>query len=410
MSTPQPFIDSLTFFAKKRPSDCEKGFDIVIGNPPYNEIRDLPVRLQKHYSLSEYYKYAQGGRINMFQFFYPLGVDIVNNNGIVSLITQNSLLAEDSAIRNRELIFEQTEILHITSFPERDDKHKRVFESAKMSVCIALLKKSKSNAKTPFKVTVWEDKYMSTGKDLLISKDDIIRIFGDDLTIPICSQTQLDLLCRIKEYGSFDSLISYSGEIDMTKYKPFFHDIKSNNDYRLITGAQIQRYYLSDNPSQGGVKYLKGDDIRINEQRWLFVNSERIVLQRITGVDSRIRIIATLIPPGMVCANSTNYLAHSKQPLLCILGCLNSKLINWFFKLTSTNTNVTSKELSKLPIPLLPDHLQNEIASLTSAIISSKRNDNHSDTTNTERAIDCILYSAFGLSEKDIELIESIYR
>lgn len=393
-----------------RPSDCEKGFDIVIGNPPYNELRDLSSSLQLLYSKSKYHKFAQGGRINMFQFFYPLGIDIVNSNGIVSLITQNSLLAEDSALRNRELIFKEMEILHITSFPERDDRHKRVFESAKMSVCIALLKRNKVRTEKPFKVTVWDDRYMDNGKELIISKEEIIRIFGDDLTIPICTQEQLELLCRIKEHGRFESLSSYSGEIDMTKYKPFFQSHYTKDSYRLITGAQIQRYYLTDSPSQGGLKYLYDKDIQISNNRWTFVNSERIVLQRITGVDSMIRIIATLIPAGMVCANSTNFIASGQQPLLCILGCLNSKLINWFFKLTSTNTNVTSKELSKLPIPILPEIAQEEISNLTFRILDTKKNDYQTDTTSIESAIDKIVYSVFGLNEKDIELIESSYK
>lgn len=30
----------------------------------------------------------------MFQFFYPLAINIARDNGIVSMITQNSILAE----------------------------------------------------------------------------------------------------------------------------------------------------------------------------------------------------------------------------------------------------------------------------------------------------------------------------
>lgn len=196
----------------------------------------------------------------------------------------------------------------------------------------------------------------------------------------------------------------------MTKYRPFFQSRYSKDCYRLITGAQIQRYYLTDRPSQGGVKFLYDKDIQISNNRWAFVNSERIVLQRITGVDSMIRIIATLIPAGVVCANSTNFIAAGQQPLSCILGCLNSKLINWFFKLTSTNTNVTSKELSKLPIPLLPEIVQEEISKLTFRILNAKRDNYQADTASIESAIDKIVYSVFGLKEKDIELIESTYK
>ena len=115
------------------------GFDIIIGNPPYNELRDIDLGMQTALKSSRYYDYAKGGRLNMFQFFYPLAINVAMDNGIVSLITQNSILAEDSALGNRKLFFAQTDILSIDSFPERDNKNLRVFESAKMSVCICTL-------------------------------------------------------------------------------------------------------------------------------------------------------------------------------------------------------------------------------------------------------------------------------
>ncbi|OGB89441.1 hypothetical protein A2625_00465 [candidate division WOR-1 bacterium RIFCSPHIGHO2_01_FULL_53_15] len=116
------------------------GFDVVIANPPYNELRDLGLNEQNNYKKSAYIKYALGGRINMFQFFYPLAVTIAMKNGIVTLITQNSILAENSALNNRRFIIENAQIIKFVSFPERDDPNMRVFESAKMSVCIGILK------------------------------------------------------------------------------------------------------------------------------------------------------------------------------------------------------------------------------------------------------------------------------
>lgn len=53
------------------------GFDITIGNPPYNELRDLDLSMQTALKLSRHYEYAKGGRLNMFQFFYPLAITIL---------------------------------------------------------------------------------------------------------------------------------------------------------------------------------------------------------------------------------------------------------------------------------------------------------------------------------------------
>ncbi|MBK7667724.1 MAG: hypothetical protein IPJ32_10515 [Sphingobacteriaceae bacterium] len=82
-------------------------------------------------------------------------------------------------------------------------------------------------------------------------------------------------------------------------------------------------------------------------------NNERIATQRITGVDERLRLVATIIQPKAYFADSTNSLhlaKESKYNIKYILGLLNSKLFQWRFKLTSTNNNVGTNELNALPI------------------------------------------------------------
>lgn len=148
-----PFFDPEWMFGVKG------GFDLIIGNPPYNELRDLTKSEQNLYKSSQYFEYAKGGRLNMFQFFYPLAINLIIDNGICCFITQNSLLAEESALNNRKQIFKICNIIKIDSFPERDNPKLRVFESAKMSVCICLLSKGKKS-NMPFDISIWKDKYM----------------------------------------------------------------------------------------------------------------------------------------------------------------------------------------------------------------------------------------------------------
>jgi len=76
-------------------------------------------------------------------------------------------------------------------------------------------------------------------------------------------------------------------------------------------------------------------------------------MQRITGVDSRLRLIMTILPENSLCANSTNFIGGlSRNELRYCLAVLNSKLINFYFKLTSTNTNITTSEINAIPIPI----------------------------------------------------------
>ena len=248
-----PFFDPEWMFGVKG------GFDLIIGNPPYNELRDLTKSEQNLYKSSQYFEYAKGGRLNMFQFFYPLAINLIIDNGICCFITQNSLLAEESALNNRKQIFKICNIIKIDSFPERDNPKLRVFESAKMSVCICLLSKGKKS-NMPFDISIWKDKYMRERQLNKLTISDITTIYPDDLVIPICSNENWNLLIKMRKHKQY-TIIAQAGEIDMTKYRVLFKEEKGTDElmYRVLTGAQILRYHITDKPSQGKIIYLNSD-------------------------------------------------------------------------------------------------------------------------------------------------------
>lgn len=376
------------------------GFDIVIGNPPYNEVRDLDKELQESYKKSLFYAQAKGGRLNLFQFFYPLSLYILKSYGICSFITQNSILAEESAIGNRKMIFSDSLVLKVDSFPERDNVRLRVFESVKMSVAILLIRKQTNIVDQTFHVNVWKDKFMSSKSILKISKQEIMQVYPNDLVIPICDNIRWNILSKMRRVGIF-SINAQAGEIDMTKYKSNFSQDKIA--YRVVTGAQVLRYRLTDTPSQGSVLYLKKADL--SESRYVAFEQERIVMQRITGVDSKIRIIATMLPKCTYCANSTNYISgcSNQIDLLYLLGVLNSKSINFFFKQTSTNTNVTSKEIAKFPI-LVNVNSISVITKLVKEILDLKQR--MFDTSALENQIDFLVYHLYGLTYDEVLIVD----
>lgn len=376
------------------------GFDIVIGNPPYNEVRDLDKELQESYKKSLFYAQARGGRLNLFQFFYPLALYILKSYGICSFITQNSILAEESAIGNRKMIFSDSLVLKVDSFPERDNVRLRVFESVKMSVAILLIRKQTNIVDQTFHVNVWKDKFMSSKSILKISKQEIMQVYPNDLVIPICDNIRWNILSKMRRVG-ISSINAQAGEIDMTKYKSNFSQDKIA--YRVVTGAQVLRYRLTDTPSQGSVLYLKKADL--SESRYAAFEQERIVMQRITGVDSKIRIIATMLPKCTYCANSTNYISgcSNQIDLLYLLGVLNSKSINFFFKQTSTNTNVTSKEIAKFPI-LVNVNSISVITKLVKEILDLKQR--MFDTSALENQIDFLVYHLYGLTYDEVLIID----
>ena len=399
------------------------GFDIIIGNPPYNELRDLDLSMQTALKSSRYYDYAKGGRLNMFQFFYPLAINVARDNGIVSLITQNSILAEDSALGNRKLFFAQTDILSIDSFPERDNKNLRVFESAKMSVCICILRRNNHpDTCNIIPINVWHSRYMQDKHELNITVEEIMEMYPEDIIIPISSNEKFSILKEIKKKSQY-YINASAGEIDMTKYKSIFNTIGLGT--RVITGAQIQRYYITNTPSQGDVIYI--DDSckpQLSSKRKTEILQPRIVLQRITGVDSKVRIIATLINGNMYCANSTNYIANDiNLNIKYLLGVLNSSLVNFFIKQTSTNTNITAKVLNSIPIAIPSAKMQEaivrvvdyimQIKSLSSDIVIDQYVDNEVMARQFENVIDALVYELYFSDEfkqANISFVDSVLR
>lgn len=386
----------------------KRGFDIVIGNPPYFQLREIDKILQKQYKQSKYFEFAQGGRINVYQFFIPFSISITNKQGITCLITQNSILAEDTAILNRKFIFENTYPIGFFSFPERDNLKTRVFESAKMSVAISLLSKSPKRNNDSFKVIVWSDKLMTKSSVLKTSFSEIKSLYGDKLVIPSANDNTLFFLKKLKSLKETMVFKSQAGEIDMSKFKNDFVSDKANN-IRVYTGAQILRYKTTDTPSQGNVIYLPIDKIP-NTPKSRFRHVERICMQRITGVDSRLRLIMTILPENSLCANSTNFIGGLyKYDLRYCLGVLNSKLINFYFKLTSTNTNITTTELNEIPIPIRKSLVIPIIVDLILLLNNRKVNilENTYLIEDLEEVIDALVFELYFPEEfmaKDIEI------
>lgn len=131
-------------------------------------------------------------------------------------------------------------------------------------------------------------------------------------------------------------------------------------------------------------------------------------MQGMTGANDMIRIVMALVPEGFYLANSCNYLFPPKGiDIYALLGVLNSKLINWFFRCFSTNSNVNGYEIDNLPIPSIDVNTQMKLKELVTGVMKQKEVDIRADTLNKERKIDEIVYQLYNLSKDEINVIEN---
>jgi adenine-specific DNA-methyltransferase len=106
-----PFFDSEIMFGIK------DGFDIVIGNPPY-------IGESRHKYIFEQYKQSvlgkrfYIGKMDIFYFFFHIGLDLLKNSGFLTLITTNYYLTADGAVNLRKDLYERTNIIKLINFNE----------------------------------------------------------------------------------------------------------------------------------------------------------------------------------------------------------------------------------------------------------------------------------------------------
>lgn len=385
------------------------GFDLVIGNPPYDVYEGEKVEELEYLKEKWIYEVAKGGKLNAYKLFTAKSIEITKDKNAYCLIFQNSFLADREAIGVRKENIDNQTVIQIDSFPERDNKKKRVFESVKMSVCILLARKEKSS-NYDFTLNVWEEKWMENGFKTVFEKSEIIEVDKEAYQFPMLKPNEKQVFVNYYSSNSNkvkfgDVLTCYRGELNMTTQRPYF--TYQRNDFPALKGAQIQKYKISNDMSQGELEYvLKGKYIEENRgPKSRHFELERCVTQRITGVNERFRLKAALLGSNTFCADSCNYIIGTDNyPNDVIMALLNSNLFNWIFKKTSTNSNVNGYEVENLKLPILSENSKELLSDLASQIMDEQNSGN--DVSGLEKKVDTIVYKLFEFPFHEVQLIE----
>ncbi|WP_270749831.1 Eco57I restriction-modification methylase domain-containing protein [Fusobacterium hominis] len=118
------------------------GFDIILGNPPYVGEKGNKEKFRR-IADTEFGRKYYLGKMDLFYFFYHLGLDILKEKGVLSFITTNYFFTADGAKKLREDLKERTNIITLINFNEL-----KVFETAKgQHNAILLLIKEKRKEK-----------------------------------------------------------------------------------------------------------------------------------------------------------------------------------------------------------------------------------------------------------------------
>ena len=416
------------------------GFDAVIGNPPYDVLeKDRGESSWPHSTLRDYIKIqkkydpALGGKLNIYRFFIVRSLVLLKELGKFGMIVPLSIIADISTSRLRQFLMTSTNNTMADCFPQKDVASKRVFESAKLSTVIVTADKElqdEEHSKMQIRVYPWNS-FDDERKEATIYLNETKLLDPKNTPIPLVDEEDWKLCINIHSRENVSRLEGFSdfnvtrGEINQTVYRRF---IKGDDRLsRMVKGVEVGRYRENIKLSQGHREWFNESDY-IKEKREYkpIIDEIRIATQRITGVDERLRVVASIISPKAYFADSTNSITlkrNSNYSLNYLLGFLNSKTIQWRFKITSTNNNVGTNELVSLPLVAIDFSNPTEAAQhermvslvesmlalhkeLAAARTPQQQSALQRQVDATDRQIDQLVYELYGLTEDEIRIVE----
>ena len=274
------------------------------------------------------------------------------------------LLGDDQAAGVRSVLFRDTALTSLEVFPQKDDPNRRVFPEAKLSTVVFTARKTddEKDRAARFRSRVHPANVIDTASpNLMLSTREIELHDPENRAIVSCSQEDWTIACRINADCNIgrlgDHCSCYQGEVNETneRCEGALSD-DSETGPLILRGANITLYAIRE-ASQGRAVFL-------NVERFLKEKSEttkayhfrhrRVGFQRSSPQNNFRRIIAAPINREQFCFDTVSYVTETSTqlPLSFLLGLLNSKLLDWYFRLGSSNSKVNEYQFKNLPCPV----------------------------------------------------------
>lgn len=331
LSTWNPFgHEKSDWFDPKWMFGVEK-FDVVIGNPPYVDIKALPKEAVK-----DYFKRFEttSNRINLYSIFIERGTHFVSDSGVLSYIHPNSLLVNDSYQKIREFIL--NDLGRIVKLPDS------VFTTATVETMLLFL--SKGN-----EIEYVEAAYFKNQEKIAFNNLEFIKfkkkqwksdntcrfnIFNNLQTTNIIEKIENDSIPLI-ELVDFSLGITpydkYKGHSkDIIETRAFHSDKKLDNNYvPLISGKNIHHYYVSNHVKE----YLKyGVWLGAPREKRFFEGKKIIVRQILEGPNLNIIAAYSEEPRYFTQIGFSLVGKKDSNKLKFLTAILNSSLMSYYHR------------------------------------------------------------------------------
>lgn len=363
----------------------DDGFSIVIGNPPYLKIEELP-NDERDYYRKTYVTYMK--RYDAYGLFIEKSISLLRPGGTFGMIIPSTILNNLTFTNLRKLLVNSTGVLQIVNLGGK------VFKNVNNDTLILLFRREVPSRRETEIYDV--QKYggglagmKHTGSVNLIesavppSYSFELRVMGDASRILEKMASNSIPLGDLCDY--FQGLVTGSNEA----YVVTEDQISSEKLERTICkpvlfGDDIARYerpkarydviYLTKNDNLESypqtrrrlepfrVSLESKREVRLGRQPWYslhwprsrenFERKEKIVVQCIRNLSLKRRIVATLDTNRQYADHTLNvlYPKQNQYGLKYVLGIMNSKLVNYLFQHKYVDINIKGIYLEKIPV------------------------------------------------------------
>lgn len=448
-----------------------KGFDLIIGNPPYIKEAENKELFTNTKKLRTYQ-----GKMDIWYHFVGRGFDILKNNGYLAFIATNNWVTNSGAKKLRNIVLEESQILSLVDFSSF-----MVFDSASIQTMIMSFQKTKPPknyefhfAKITTQTPIYEDA-LSLLKNEKTQNNEILSINLTpkkfiDKTLNFTKSDYEELFNKIQKYGKFyleEREVAQGIVYPQENINKKSLEILGNNFYlgqgiQKLTNEEVENLNLLKNEKILLKPIFESDNIqkyfvkRYNYFWVIYTNSSfknpnsmddypnlKKHLDKFQNVitsdnkpyglhrarDEKFftgspRIVALRKCVGepkfsyvdFDCYVSATFYVIKTQRINVkyLTAILNSKLIAFWLKhkgkMQGNNYQIDKEPL--LNIPIVDTNSKNkkladELINLVDEILKAKEQDKNANTQELENKINSLVYKLYNLTEDEIKIIEN---
>lgn len=190
-----PFFEWETVFSDIFESQSNKGFDIVIGNPPYIQLEAEKGKLSKLYSPCGYKTFVSNG--NIYCLFFERGWQLLRSKGILCYITLNKWMRAKYGENLRSFITTETCPLLLVDFGGV-----QVFENANADTEILLFQRVNNIHRIVSAKMKMSDKIYSSNLTRFVENNSVNCDFKGSATWVVRNEYDQKLKERIESQGT----------------------------------------------------------------------------------------------------------------------------------------------------------------------------------------------------------------